>query len=366
MRYGVSIPTLLCVLLASSLAHQALSQSQPVFDQPTFDPASLFDPNTDLPTGIDEQLTVTQTPQIPRPGENVTVQLTSYVTDLNRSTITWTLDGRNISSGVGVTSFNFQAPNSGGTSRLVVTINKNGGGTISKTIVISPAEVDLIYETGTYAHPFYKGKRLYTSESSITFIAVPNFLNANGTKIPATDLAYTWSINGSIQQAASGYGKSTYVTRGSLIERPLQIKVQVTAPNSTLQASQSINVQSTVPEVTLYENNPILGIMYDKAIQGTFLLERPQVDFEGIPYFFSGSYKDDPNMDFNWYINGTEVTSKAANENYMVLRNDQNQEGTALISVNASHFTNILQTAATSLELDFKKVDNDSNEQFTF
>lgn len=366
MRYGVSIPTLLGVLLASGLAHQALSQSQPVFDQPTFDPASLFDPNTDLPTGIDEQLTITQNPQIPRPGDTVSVQLTSYVTDLNRSTITWTLDGRNVSSGVGITRFEFQAPAGGSSSRLVVTINKNGGGTISRTIVVSPADVDLIYEANTYVHPFYKGKKLFTSESSLTFIAIPNFVSSNGATIKAENLSYIWRVNGSVQQSVSGYGRNKFLTRGSLIERPMQISVEVTAPNSTLQASQSINVQSTKPEMTLYENNPLLGVMYDKAIQGTFVLERPQVDFEGIPYFFSGSYKDDPNFDFNWYINGTDVASKAPNENYMVLRNDQNQEGTALISVSTSHITNMLQTANTSLELDFKKVDNNANEQFTF
>jgi hypothetical protein len=363
MKYGFAIPTLFVVLGASLYAQHAFSQAPSL---PVLDPSGLFDGDTGLPSGIQEQISVEQVPSIPQPGEQVSVRVTGYSTDLNKARITWTLDGRAVVSQTGATTFTFQAPASGQTSRLVITIAKEGGGTITRTITISPADVDLLYEAETYAHPFYKGKRLFTSESAIRFIAVPHFTNSNGAKIDSSNLVYTWRMNGSVQQNASGYGRNTFSVKGSLIERPMQVTVEVSAANSTLKATQSISLQSTQPEITLYENNPLLGVVYEKAIQGTFLLERPQVDFEGIPYFFSGTYKDDVALDYNWYINGTEVMTKEPNENYMVLRNDKNQEGTAVINVALSSVSNLLQNAKSSLELNFKQVDNESNEQFTF
>ena len=46
-----------------------------------------------------------------------------------------------------------------------------------------------------YTPPFYKGKKIFTSESVIKFIAIPNFVTSNNKKIPASDLVYTWKIN---------------------------------------------------------------------------------------------------------------------------------------------------------------------------
>jgi hypothetical protein len=206
MKNGFAIPTLCIVLCAALYAQQASSQAGSAFD-----PSAFFDGNTGLPGGIEEQISIVQVPTIPQPGQGVSVQISSYSSDLNKARITWTLDGRVLSSQTGATSLQFTAPQSGETSRLVITITKEGGGTITKTIVINPAEVDLIYEADTYTHPFYKGKRLYTSESNVDFIAIPNFVR-NGRKIPSSELVYTWKINGNVRQDVSGYGRSVFDT----------------------------------------------------------------------------------------------------------------------------------------------------------
>jgi len=340
---------------------------QHLFAQTTnFDYSSLFDSNTGLPTGVDEQISIEQIPQIPLPGETVSIRITSYMTDLNKAKITWTQDGKVILSGTGALTNQIQAPQSGKTTKLVITIQKEGGGVLTHTITISPADVDLIYEAQTYAHPFFKGKRQYTSESVVTFIALPNFIGANGAKIKDSNLVYKWSINGSVQQSISGYGKNTFTTKGTLIERPMQVTVEVSAINSSLLATQSVNLRTTPPELTIYENNPILGVVYEKAISGSFFLNRPQVDFEAIPYFFSGNTKDNSDLVYKWSINGVRVTSKGINENYLLLQNGQNQEGAAVISVALEHAQNLLQTTGAQLELQFKKVENTTNENFIF
>lgn len=332
-----------------------------------FDINSIIDPNTGLPSGVTEQITIEQIPKIPSPGQSVSISITSFSTDLNKAQITWTQDGRSLPSGTGVLNNIVVAPESGKSSTVRISIQKQGGGSVVKTVTLSPAEVDLIYEAQTYTHPFYKGKKLFTSESEVLIIALPNFVGSNGQKLADSNLVYTWKINGNVEQSFSGYGKNTFLAQGSLIERPINVTVEVSAINSNLIASKTINLKTEDVEFVLYENNPILGVVYEQAIQGTFLLERPQVDFEGIPYFFSANYKDDPSLAYAWSINGLKVQTKSQNENYMLLRNENNQEGRAVISTQIKHANKLLQNSAARLELNFKKVDNvNNNEEFVF
>lgn len=358
MKYHLSILSIVTFVSLLFLVQNVFSQS--------FDISGIIDSNTGLPVGIDEQISIEQIPKIPKPGDVVSIRITSYLTDLNKAKITWTQDGAIILSQTGAITNQIQAPESGKSTKLVITIQKEKGGTITKTIVLSPADVDLIYEANTYAHPFFKGKKLFTSESFINFIAIPNFMGLDGKKIPESNLIYTWKVNGSVQQSVSGYGKNTFSTKGQLIERPLLIEVEVSAINSSLIASQSLTIKSTQPELLLYENNPLLGVIYEKAIIGSFFLQRKQVDFEGIPYFFAANTKNDTGLSYKWKINGTSITSKSPQENYLLLQNNNNEEGRAIINTTINHTQNILQTAQTSLELTFKKVNETTNEALNF
>jgi hypothetical protein len=54
-----------------------------------FDLSGIIDPNTGLPTGVTEQISIDQEPKIPKPGEMVSIRVTSYLTDLNKAKITF-------------------------------------------------------------------------------------------------------------------------------------------------------------------------------------------------------------------------------------------------------------------------------------
>lgn len=331
------------------------------------DYSSLINSNTGLPEEVVEQVSIEQIPKIPKPGEGISIRLTSYSTDLNKAKISWTQDGKQVNSGQGATTGVFQAPESGKSSTISITITKEGGGVISKRIILNPADVDLFYEAKTYAHPFYKGKRLYTSESEMDLIAIPNFTKSNGVRIPSNELVYTWKINGVVNEAVSGYGKNKISMKGDLIERPSTIEVDVSAVNSTLTATKSMYITATVPELLTYENNPLLGVVYEKAIIGNFKLERPRVDFEGIPYFFSGLIKNDSSLLYSWFINGLKVETKGPNENYLILQNTEEGEGKAFISAKVEHSQNILQITGSQFLLDFSSKEKTStNETFSF
>lgn len=360
MKYRFLI---LIFLLFSSIF---ILEKNPVRSQ-DFNIDSLFDSNTGLPTGIQEQISIEQIPSIPNPNEQVSFRIESFLTNLNKAQITWLQNGVVLNSGPGLVTQIIEAPDEGESATIQIRIVKEEGGVITETITLNPAQVDLIYEAYTYTPPFYKGKSLFTSESTVDVIAVPHLLNSTGQRISASNLVYIWKINGSVQQNVSGYGRDSLSFQGSLIERPVRVEVEVSAPNSTLLARNSINLTPNDTDFVLYENNPVFGVIYEQAIQGSFLLTRPQVDFEGIPYFFSTDFKTNGLVIYDWSINGNKATNKNQNENYMVLRNDNNQEGRANIGTNVRHLNNLLQQKSVRLELNFEKIENaTNNEEFIF
>lgn len=357
MKYKFLITSILLVGIFL-FKSETFSQTNP--DVPVFNPLDLINQSSGLPQGIEEQISIDQDPEIPMPDEFVSIRIESFMTDLNKAKITWTQDGEILLSQIGAITNQIQAPESGKSSTIVISIIKENGGIFSKTIILSPADVDLIYEAQTYAHPFFKGKKLYTSESVVNVIALPHFV-INGSKIAESNLVYKWKTNGTVQQSVSGYGKNTFVFQGSLIERPVKVEVEVTAINSPLIAKQSITLKSQNPEIVIYENNPLLGIVYEQAVLGEFLLERSQVDFEAIPYFFSANTKDDTNLNYRWLINGVYVATKPPTENYLLLQNTNNDEGLARISLTTKQNQNILQTIQTGLQLNFTKIKENQN-----
>src|SRR5690606_11304016 len=111
MKYFSSILSL--SILAATLFYTQHVFSQSIlfdYEQPSFDFNQFINPNTGLPTGVEEQITIQQIPRIPSPGETVSITLSGYSTNLNKATITWTLNGNILNSGVGATQIQFQAP----------------------------------------------------------------------------------------------------------------------------------------------------------------------------------------------------------------------------------------------------------------
>lgn len=354
----------LCFFVFFSFAY---SQGLPLFDAPSGQDsgADLFDINSNLPSGIIEQISTTIIPKVPSPGEQVTITVESFSSDLNKSLITWQSNGKTIKEGRGERTVSFFAPESGKSLTINLIIRKEEGGLVQKSFSFSPADVDIIYEAQTYTPPFYKGKALYTSEAVIRYIAMPNFVQANGTKISPDNLVYTWKVNDSVLQNFSGYGRRVFETKSGVIQRPVKVGVEVSAVNSDLKAKDFIMIDTQNPEVVLYENNPLLGVIYEKGIFGSFLLDRPEVELQSVPYFFSIKSKDLSDVDYVWKINGelAEIGSKSSASRF---RNETGEAGHSIISLDVQHFKNILQLATTKLDLNFTEHDNVIEEDFSF
>jgi hypothetical protein len=317
---------------------------------------SFLDSSGNLPIGVKEQISIKTTPKIPAPGENFEINIESFSANLNKAEISWTVNGSVELSGTGETTFNGIAPLNGNQLSIVITINKNGGGVLTETIIIAPAEIDIIYEAKTYTHPFYRGKSLHSNESEVRIVAFPNF-NSSGNKISSDQLVYTWKVDKKVIQNQSGFGRNVLDYKGKLIARPIKVEVTVEALNSNLKATNSITLGTVNPVSVLYKRDPNFGTLFEFNLNGRqFILNESEIEIIAEPFFFSTKRDSLTNLMYNWSLNGGSI-SNFDKENSILFRREAGSSGTARISISTQHDVNILQTSNTSVSFDLEDID---------
>jgi len=142
------------------------------------------------------------TPQNPGANTQVSAQVTSYNFDVDRSSISWILNGKKAGAGK---QFSFTTGNIGSQTVLRVSVTTPDGFSLSQTFYLGAAEVDLLWETPAYVPPVYRGKALAVSQSSVKVAAIPQ-----GFKVSDSSLIYNWNLNGKEMPNLSGKGKNTF------------------------------------------------------------------------------------------------------------------------------------------------------------
>ncbi len=308
-----------------------------------------------IPTEIDdleEQVSTRITPKYPRPGEDVTITLEAYGTDLNAANIIWSVNDIIFKQGKGEKQFKINAGTSGQQTNVSVTIEPRNGKPIIKNFVINPQTVDILWEADTYTPPFYKGKSMFTPEDTITFVAMPNINNEQPD--PKT-LSYKWIENQEVQGSKSGYGQNTFKHTGGILMKPVEINVEASTEGGQ-KAFNTIFLRSIFPEVNLYEDHPLYGFLFNKEISGVFPFgEREEGTIAAFPFFLSTLNRITKSIVYNWTVNYNKVIGQS-NKNELTLRNTENTEGKSYVSVEVRNSDIFLQKGETNTYVDFKKI----------
>jgi len=148
-------------------------------------------------------------PKYPRANEEVKASLSSYATDLNKSKISWKLNGQISIEAVGKKDFSFTTAGVGLQTVLEAEIQTSDGSFLNKKIIITPSDIDMLWEaTDSYTPPFYKGKALNTSEGMLKIVALTNSRDSAG-------LSYNWKLDDTNKPDSSGYKKNYYIFKNS-------------------------------------------------------------------------------------------------------------------------------------------------------
>lgn len=292
-------------------------------------------------------------PEFPGAFTNVNVTVEGLGIDLDRSKISWFLNEQISKTGIGEKNFSFKTGAMGVSVNLIVTVETIDGAKINSAASITPAEVSLVWEPVAYAPPFYKGKRLYTYESPIRVIAIPEIVE-NGRRLASDELVFKWKENYKLIQSASGSGKDTITVRNSVPLKPIVVSVEISTLNNSITATGDISAEPDQPQILFYENSPLYGILWNRALTSPFALAQKEIAVLATPYFFGVQNAADPKLQYTWTLNGAPV-SPTTEKNILTLRQESEQTGTALLGLRVANTKGIFQFSDGSLSIELGK-----------
>lgn len=301
--------------------------------------------------GPERVLQITTTPENPTPNSSVDISIENYTYDLNKAEISWYVNGSLIAKGVGKKTFTAQIGAAGTQTIVKVSIKAAEGVTFEESIPFAAADVDLVWEASTYVPFWYKGKALVTPEATAHVIALPRIMD-KGVMIEPSDLIYTWKDNDSVMKEQSGYGQQVYYFKTDIIARPHTISVTVTTRTNSVTAYNEIVITPEQPALRIYENSPLYGTLFEKSINNTYVLNKEEVTFEAVPFFYSVDNAAAKELIYSWFTNNNQAKQTTP---FITLRND-GKEGVATLSLQLEHINYILQAAETNFSIQLKSI----------
>jgi len=307
-----------------------------------------------LPVFCNAQLQNTQIkiiPEFPEANSDVSLSIESYSTDLNRSEISWYKNGTLAQRSVGEKSFTFKTRGLGSSDTISVRVD----GVLVDTITITPAEVDLIWEVNTYTPPFYKGKALNSNQSTLKIVAVPHIISSSGSKFSPNNLIYTWKKDWKVLGNNSGYGRDVLTFEGEVFNGTI-ITVEARTTGGSIVAQKRIILNNQDSKIVFYEDDPLLGVLYENALEGVFNLEKDEINIKAVPLFLSNEEINTDNLKYNWVMNSKRLTD-LENQTSLVLRKGE-QGGTTQLSLEISNLRRVMQFTRSSLGISFESTEN--------
>ncbi|PCI27806.1 hypothetical protein COB55_05035 [Candidatus Wolfebacteria bacterium] len=308
----------------------------------------------EITVGLSDVLDVQVSPEYPRAFESVNISVRSYNSDFNRANITWYLNGTPELKGIGKTNFTFKTSGVGQTTTVRMDARTAGGGIVSRTFSFRPGDVDLLWEADTYTPPFYKGKKLHSNEGTLRVVALPTILEKDGSIANPKNLVYKWRLGSKVMDDESGFGKQSITFHKDVtFKSNFNVTVVVSTLDDSSSAQSTLRVTPVNPLVILYENNPVLGVMYNKALstEETLSLTENEVSISAHPFFFDVTSASSNRLNYRWFMNGKSLdTPKIPND--LTLRKIGGS-GRAQLRLRLQHTDNILQGAETETTIHY-------------
>jgi len=291
------------------------------------------------------EINIETSPNNPQPYEDVTINLSSYATDLNKAIITWQSESKTVLSGIGKTSYSFKTK--GPNTSTVFNINITPVGemsTISKTVVISPSEIEILWESvDGYTPPFYKGRSLPVSGGFIKAVAIPN---TNTIRSGNGSITYTWKNAGNTNLDVSGYNKNSYIFKNDMFNDKNEITVIASSVSGNYGAENTIEIPVYEPKIIFYKKSPLEGILYNNAYNKEATMTEDEITLVAEPYFMSLKGN---NFSYLWKINN-ELINTPSKKTELTIK-PTSRGGYATINLVMENLNDLFQKASNTLKL---------------
>ncbi|PIT90860.1 hypothetical protein COU17_03650 [Candidatus Kaiserbacteria bacterium CG10_big_fil_rev_8_21_14_0_10_49_17] len=306
-----------------------------------------------LPTDSStDTLTITTNPEYPRPFSVAEIRIQSFSVDLNQLTISWFLNGTLQKEGVGERTFLFQTGGIGEKATVRIVARSSIGVIADEVVEITPASVDLIWQGRTYTPPFYRGRSVVSAEALVDIVAFPQII-LNNRFLQDDEVTYTWKKDGEVLGEYSGYGKNTLLIQAPFQGSATTIEVLATAGGGAVNAEGVAVIEPIEPFIRVYENDPLLGVQFHKAITGTLIPTSNDVTVTAYPFFFSVENRNSSALSYEWLANDTPIDSLGNDRGSINIAVDDGQVGVADLSLSIQNAVRIFQAAAAAFSITF-------------
>ncbi len=263
----------------------------------------------------EQSVEIVASPEYPKPFSTVVLTANTF-NATNLIAYRWSVDGVPALEGVGANTLSLQVGSIGQSYDVRLEIVSTDGRTVGTTrYVVRPADVDLVWEARTFVPSFYIGRRLPTATSDITVLALP-FLRNNVSGDDASAYTYEWSVDSQRLSEQSGLGKTSATITPPFFSRPFNVSVLVSTDNGSLAARETIHIAPITPLAIIYEDNPLLGLLTHRLLQGTLTLIDEEVTLLAFPYFV-----DNPDeITYAWSLNNKSVETDGDMPNKTTLK----------------------------------------------
>jgi len=303
----------------------------------------------------------------PVPGQDVTLTVKGYSTNVNSANIIWYTNGVETKKGVGQTTLTVKAPELGKKTNISVTIVAIDGKIYKQSAEIGSGSIDIILETSGYVPAYFSGKITPVFQNDIKIVAMPHIADANGVEYDPKNLVYKWEKDGIVLNSASGYGKQHLIIPGTTVPRPFGIIVTATTRDGSRQARVLTNITYRDPSVRFYANDPLYGPMFNRELSGrVYLNTQRELGVLAIPFGFDKPINNIGSLNLSWLINGTLKSDLSQNES-IIIRSPEGSFGTSDIGLRINNSKNILQAGENIFSVSFKaNTDNTQDEEISF
>jgi hypothetical protein len=291
-------------------------------------------------------------PPNPAPGDNVTITLSSYAANLDTISISWLVNGKNVTSGIGKKTFSMTAGSAGSSITVVAKIALPDG-EIDQSVIIRPATMVMLWEaTDSYVPPFYKGKALLSQESDVKVVAIPEIRTSNGMANPKS-MTYAWQKDYENAADAGGFGKDFFTFTNDYLNDSNNIGVTATTIDQNYSAQGNINVGIFSPAISFYREDANLGTIWERAVQDGDKVQSGETIMT-VPYFMSPKDWWSPDLSFSWFINDLAVSiSSGFQKNILPLQVQAGTSGTSKLKVEVDNTNKLTGTVSREINVSF-------------
>ena len=293
--------------------------------------------------GGDKEVSITMVPNEPRASETVRLSVDSGAIDLDRSVIVWYSNKKEFARGNGLKDATILAGPLGSDTVIEVVAESNEA-TGRATARIRPVEIHILWNSDSYVPPFFKGRALPGTSGTVSAYALVHFQTLGGTLIPEKDIIYSWYQNGARVAHLSGRGKSSATFQSPARFDADTIKMAAESLDARFSGSTTIVIPREDAKLVLYENHPLFGILFHRAIVGEVNTAERELKVSAFPYFVRAFSPREETLFYEWHVNDKIVIpDKSARNSISITTN--NYTGPADIALSLSSDNDIFTRA---------------------